>query len=285
MEEIIFLNGSLLHHTQAKISPFDHGFLYGYGLFETMRAYSGRIFRLERHLDRLIHSAKLISLPLGIFDIEEACYDTIKANHLEDARIRLTVSIGEGEGRPDSPSQPIPTMLIVAQSFSSPLAEKYENGFKSMISSISRNSQSLISRLKSLNYMDNILARMEAKMAGADEAILLNESGFLCEGSTSNIFLVSKGKLLTPNVESGILPGITREAVIELAHALRIEVVERKVDVEELSQAEESFLTNSLIEIAPLVKIDDKPISEGVVGGVTERLMVAYRRLVEREIK
>ncbi|MFC1993636.1 aminotransferase class IV [Chloroflexota bacterium] len=285
MEEIIFLNGSLLHRTQAKISPFDHGFLYGYGLFETMRAYSGRIFRLERHLDRLIHSAKLISLPLGIFDMEEACYDTIKANHLEDARIRLTVSMGEGEGRPDSPSQPIPTLLIVAQSFSSPLAEKYENGFKSMISSISRNSQSLISRLKSLNYMDNILARMEAKMAGADEAILLNESGFLCEGSTSNIFLVSKGKLLTPNVESGILPGITREAVIELAHALRIEVVERKVDVEELSQAEESFLTNSLIEIAPLVEIDDKPISEGVVGGVTERLMVAYRRLVERETK
>ncbi|MFC1926467.1 aminotransferase class IV [Chloroflexota bacterium] len=280
MEEIIYLNGSLLPQTQAKISPYDYGFLYGYGLFETMRAYSGRIFRLERHLERLALSAKLIGLPLGGFDLEKACYDTMKANNLKDARIRLTASIGKGGGTPDLPSQPVPTVLIVARSFRPISVEKYEKGYRSKISSVRRNSQSPLCRLKSLNYLDNILARREAKVAGADEALLLNERGFLCEGSTSNIFLVSGGKLLTPDGESGILPGITREEVMQLAQEIGIEVVEREIILEDLLQADEAFLTNSIIEIMPLIEVDDKAIGGGVMGGVTEKLMAAYEDLV-----
>jgi len=285
MEEIVYLNGSLLSHTQARISPFDYGFLYGYGLFETMRAYSGRIFRLERHLDRLTLSAKFIGLPVGDFDLEKACYDTMRANHLKDARIRLTVSIGDGGGIPDPPPQPVPTVLIVARSISPLTVEKYGNGFKSRVSSIRRNSQSPLCRLKSLNYLDNILARAEAKVAGADEALMLNERGFLCEGSTSNIFLVSGGKLLTPDRESGILAGITREVVMQLAHELGVEVVERETHLEELLQADEAFLTNSIIEIMSLVEVDDISIGGGVVGGVTEKLMAAYKELAEQETK
>jgi len=282
MEQIVYLNGALLPRSQAKISPFDLGFLYGYGLFETMRAYSGRIFRLERHLERLSTSAKLLGLPLNAFVIEKACYDTLQANNLKDARIRLTVSIGEGEAVPDLPKHPKPTVLVIATSYTPPSAETYRNGYKALVSALRQNSQSPLSHLKSANYLNNVLARREAKAAGADEAILLNEQGFLCEGSTSNIFLVSKRNLITPNRESGCLPGITRQVVIERASEQGISVSEREVRLEELLQAEESFLTSSLIELVPLAAVNGKSIGRGKVTG---RLMQAYKETVAKEIK
>ena len=289
MEQIVFLNGTLLPRGQAKISPFDHGFLYGYTLFETMRSYSGYIFRLQKHLDRLTGSAELIGLPLGTFDLETACYDTLRANNLGDARIRLTVSIGEGGNAPDPPPRPRPTVFIVATSYIPPSAEKYRNGFKAVVSSIRQNSQSPLCHLKSANYLNNVLARREAKVAGADEALLLNERGSLCEGSTSNVFLVTGNGLITPDEESGCLPGITRQAVIELASELGISVARREVQVEELLQADEAFITNSLLELMPLAEVDGKPIGgeseKGKRHEVTERLITGYGAVVARETK
>ena len=285
MEQIVYLSGALVPRSQARISPFDLGFLYGYGLFETMRAYSGRIFRLDKHLGRLRQSAALIGLPLDAFDLGKACYDALKANKLDDARIRLTVSMGEGEAIPDPPKQPKPTVLVTASRYNPPMAEVYRKGFAAIVSSVSQNSRSPLSRLNTANYLNNILARKEAKAAGADEALLLNERNLLCEGSTGNIFLVSGGTLITPGVESGCLPGITRQTVIELANRLGIKVVEREVQLEELMRADEAFLTNSLIELMPLTGVNGKAIGAGKTGRVTRKLLVAYREAVRKETK
>lgn len=282
MGQVVYLNGALLPRSQAKISPFDLGFLYGYSLFETMRAYSSHIFRLERHLERLSKSAKLLSLPLNASELKKACYDTLKINKLKDARIRLTVSIGEGEAAPDLPKHPKPTVLVIATSYIPPSAETYRNGYKALVSALRQNSQSPLSHLKSANYLNNILARREAKAGGADEAILLNERGFLCEASTSNIFLVSKGVLITPNEQSGCLPGITRQVVIELASEQGLSVSERKIRLKELAQAEEAFLTSSLIELMPLTEVNGQRISR---GKLTERLIQAYKEAVAKETK
>jgi len=281
MEQLVYLNGEILPRGSARISPFDHGFLYGYALFETMRARGGRIFRLRRHLERLAGSAGLLGLPLGL-DLKNACYDTLEANGLEDARVRLTVSIGEGDGVPDPPANPVPTVFILATAYNPPPADKYREGFKAVLSKIRQNSMSPVARLKSVNYLNNVLARREAKAAGADEALLLNERGLLCEGSTSNIFLVSRGVLVTPDVDSGCLPGITRQAVLELAARMGTGIDQREVQPEELFRADEAFLTNSLLGLMPLRDIDGKPIGERS-RVLTEKLTAAYNDLVHRE--
>ena len=282
MEEIVYLNGSLLPVSQARLSPSDYGFLYGYGLFETMRAYSGRIFRVEKHLARLSRSAKLLGIDLrsDIPDLEKALYNTLQANNLSNARIRLTLSGGEGEPVPDLLPQN-PTVIIVARRYTPYPPQVYQQGFKAIVSRIRRNTQSPASVIKSLNYLDNLLARRETKLAGADEAILLNERGFLAEGSMSNIFLVSDNTLLTPSEDSGILPGITREVILELAPSMDMKTIERKITLKELLQADEAFFTNSLIEIMPLTQVDEQNIGLGRAGAVTQRLIAAYKELVE----
>jgi branched-chain amino acid aminotransferase len=291
MAEFIYLNGQLVPRSKAKLSPFDHGFLYGYGLFETMRAYNGHIFRLDHHLARLQHSAQSLGLAHNIIatvnvvkgkqSLETACMETLEANKLKDARLRLTVSAGEGDMTPDPNTCSNPTVLVTAQNLVPLPPEKYESGFKAALSSLRRNSQSPLSRLKSTCYMENIFARMEARAAGCDEAILLNEQGHLAEGSTTNIFLVSKGKLITPSLESGVLPGITREAVLEIAQALDIKTVERQVELKELIEAEEAFVTNSILELMPLTCFDGRPIGTGKAGQITKKLIAAYKELVK----
>ena len=286
MAEIIYLNGRLVARYEAKLSPFDHGFLYAYGLFETMRAYNGRVFRLERHLTRLYRSAEMLGLAsrLAPFDLESACLETLQANKLKDARLRLTVTAGEGDMIPDPSTCTDPTVLVSTRSLIPLPPQKYELGFKAVLSSIHRNSQSPLSRLKSSCYLDNILARTEAKISGCDEAILLNEQGYLAEGSTSNILLVNKGMLITPSLESGVLPGITREAVLEIAQALNIKIVERHVELKELIGAEEAFITNSILEIMPLTWLGGKAIGASGVGKLTKDLIAAYRKLVNETI-
>lgn len=281
MEEIVYLNGSLVPEFQARLSPLDYGFLYGYGLFETMRAYSGHIFRLEKHLDRLHRSAKFLGMDSdSVPDLEKALYDTLRANNLSDARIRLTVSGGEGNTIPDLLAHQAPTVLIVASSYSPYPSQAYEQGFTAIVSRIRRNTQTPVSAIKSLNYLDSLLARREAKLAGADEAILLNEQGFLAEASTSNIFLASGDTLLTPSDDSGILPGITREAVLEIACSSGMKTMVRKVALEDLHQADEAFVTNSLIEIMPLTRVSSQVIGSGIAGKITQRLIEAYKALV-----
>jgi branched-chain amino acid aminotransferase len=282
MKEIVYLNGILVPPSLATISPFDHGFLYGYGLFETMRSYGGVIFRLERHLSRLYKAAESLGIHSQLLpiDLEKACYDVMNANNLTDARLRLTVSAGEGDIIPNPSTCKNITVFIVARKLVPMPPESYEKGFKAIVSSLRRNSQSPLSRLKTSCYLENIMARQEAKSAEADEAILLNEAGLIAEGSSSNIFCASKDILLTPSLNCGALPGITRETVLELAQALDIRTIETEITPEALLQADEAFCTNSIIEIMPLTYVGDKPIGSGKPGTLTIRLSQAYQKLV-----
>lgn len=285
MEQLVFLSGSLLPRSQARISPFDHGFLYGFGLFETVRAYSGFPFRLDRHIARLLRGAAIIGLSPNLTDgqLQEACHHVLRANSLQDARLRITMSAGEGEAAPQPPTS-APTTFITASQYV-PDQALHVGGARAVFSALRRSNRSLPARLKTTCYLDNLIARREAQAKGADEALFLNEQGKLCEGSTSNIFLVSGETLITPSLHSGILAGITREAVIEVARAQNLEVVEREVSPEELAAADEAFLTNSLIELLPMVEVEGKPIGSGRPGDVTQRLSERYRALVQTERK
>ncbi len=283
MPEMVYLNGSLVPLADARIAVMDYGFLYGYGLFETMRAYGGKVFRLDRHLERLAGSAETLGIAVDKSVLKDAVTETIHANGLSNARIRLTLSIGEGGMVPDPASCGKPTVLVVTTDYHPLPEEVYEKGYRAMVSSVRRNSRSTISGMKSLNYLESMLARQEARAAGVDEAICLNEDGFLAEASTSNVFLVGDGALKTPGLTSGILPGVTREAVLELAGRLGITAVEDDITLDELLQADEAFITNSVMEVMPLTEVDGKPIGTGKSGEITGKLIMGYKELVRGE--
>ncbi len=290
MEEIVYLNGALIPRSQAKISAFDHGFLYGYGLFETMRAYNGKIFLLDRHVKRLGQSADWLGMgrALADVDLEQAFMDTLKANNLKEARLRLTVTRGEAGPFPGGEQDAAATVLVAATAYTSLPDAAYEKGYKALISSFRRDSQSLLSGLKSTSYLLSVLARKGAESAGMDEALLLNERDVIAEGSISNVFFIRQGELVTPPVASGILPGITREVVLELAAGSKIRAVEADIRVSDISRFDEAFLTNSVLEIMPLVAIRDRDgktvnIGSGRPGEVTRRLLLAYREMAARE--
>jgi len=289
-EETVYLSGSLVPRSQARVSAFDHGFLYGYALFETMRAYNGRIFLLERHIRRLRDSAATIGLTscLAGIDLDKACNDTLKANNLRDARLRLTVSRGEAGPFPGSDTDATPTVLVTTTSYRGLSDQKYCQGFQVGISSFRRCHQSSLSRLKSANYLVSVLAKREMEVAGLDESLLLNGRDLIAEGSISNVFFVSQSNLVTPPLESGILPGITRKVVLELATVLKINTSEINIQAADLTIFDEAFLTNSAMEIMPLVTVRDSSrkivtIGSGKPGAVTQRLMTAYREMVTRE--
>ena len=287
MEQIVYVNGSLLPLSKARLSPLDSGFMYGCGLFETLRAYSGNVFRLQRHLDRLRRSSHLLGISLvDAPDLEKAVYDTLSANRLSDARIRITISGGELQTIPDLQNHQSPTIVITAGDYPGDAARTDQRrGYRAIISAIRRNTHSQVSAAKSLCYLDSLLARREAGVAGVNEAILMNERGFIAEGSTSNIFIVSADTLLTPGETSGILPGITRQVILEeLAPSLEIRTAFRDVSTDELAQADEAFLTNSIIEVVPLTEINGHAIGDGRPGKITNRLLGAYHRLVESAV-
>lgn len=284
MSEMVYLNGSLVPRADARIAVMDYGFLYGYGLFETMRAYRGKVFRLDRHLERLTDSAEMLGIAVDKSVLKNAVMDTVKANGLSEARIRLTVSIGEGGTVPDPASCGEPTVLVVAGEYQPLPDEVYEKGYRVIVSSIHRNSQSPVSQIKSLNFLENMLSRQEARTAGVDEAICLNEKGMLAEAGMSNVFMVVDGTLKTPGIASGFLPGVTREAVLEIARKLEIPVSEDDITLDELFQADEAFLTNSVMEVMPLTEVDGKLIGSGTPGQVTWKLTAAYEEMVWREV-
>jgi branched-chain amino acid aminotransferase len=276
MSEICYLNGELIPREQAKISLLDYGFLYGYGLYETVRAYDGKAFRLDNHLARLRYSGDRIDMIVHPALIREAVNDVIKANSFHQTRLRITLSPGEGSMSPNLASCLEPTIAVLASEYKPPNSEKYSQGYKAVISSIRRNSRSPVTYLKSANTMENMLARREAGKASADEALFLNEKG-------SNVFLVKNGILFTPRYGAGILPGVTRVVVFELASQLGIIVKELNIKTSALVEADETFVTNSLIEVMPLTMVDEKPIGSGKAGILTLKLMNAYREMVEKE--
>ena len=280
MSNVVYLNGALVPRSRAKVSALDYGFLYGLGLFETMRSYEGQVFRLESHLSRLSRSAELLGIPVIISELRDAIRETLGANRLRNARIRVTISAGEGEMPPNPKTCRKPTVLVLAERYQPYPQEVFRRGFRAVISSIRRNSQSPLSGLKSASYLESLLAKRQAREKGCDEAICLNDRGFLAEASMSNIFLVSEGILRTPGEGSGILPGITRSVIIELAFKLGINVLEEDIRPIELFQAQEAFLTNSLIEVMPLTEIEGKPVASGRPGALSERLLTEYREQV-----
>ena len=285
--EKIFLNGSFVNLNRAKISVFDRGFLYGDGLFETMRAYWGEVFRLEDHLDRLFRSAKEIELSFSYTrkELKNIIKRILKINNLSQAYIRITLSRGVSEPGLISKSKSSATLVIVARKFKPLSPSEYRRGWRATIVEPRQNQASPVSRLKSLNFLNNVLARKEAKAKRVDEGILLNTLGEVTEASTSNIFLVRGGIVITPSEESGLLSGITQRVVLELATPLGLTAYRRKISLDELMGAEEAFLTNSLIELMPLVEIDGRQIGKGKPGPLTERIHKAYKTLVKSEIK
>ena len=280
MDELVYLNGQLLPRGQAHISVMDYGFLYGYGLFETMRAYEGNVFLMERHLARLADAAGKLGFSVAMFDLNSAVREVLRANGLKNARVRITASIGEGTMVPDPQTCKSPTVLIVATEYHPPPEQTYQRGYKVIVSSIRRHSQSSIAGLKSTNYLESMLARQEARKVGADEALCLNEKGLVAEASMSNIFFVDGHDLRTPAIGSGILHGITRGLILELAVKSGLKAIETDITLDNLVHAEEVFLTNSLLEVMPVTQIDGKKVGTGVPGPVTRALALAYRKSV-----
>jgi branched-chain amino acid aminotransferase len=289
-EQLCWLNGELLRVSQARISPLDRGLLYGDGLFETMRAYGGVIFRLGAHVERLLQAAKALRFPFAL-DAEmlaEACQEVVGANDLTDAYVRLTITRGVGGLPGELDASREPTILAVAREYHGYPPELCERGMNAAVASVRRNASSVLSRVKSLNYLDNVLARAQAAERGADEALLLDSESKVVEGSASNVFILPRvgrasSPTLTPPVSAGVLAGITRECILELCAELDIDSAEESFTLDELLAAEEAFLTNSLMEVVPLTRVDGIPVGRGIPGRVTKSLMQAYRELVREE--
>lgn len=280
----IYCNGQIVSADECLVSPFDHSFLYGHGLFETMRAYNGKVFKLQEHLNRLEAAAKYLQWPQlpEHAELREAIDKVLKHNQLTDASVRLTLSRGVGTPRPDPDSCGRPSVMVFASPLPPPLPPE---GWRIATVTLRRNLSSPLVRIKSANYLDNILAKKEARELGAQEALLLNTNGFVAEGSMSNIFLVAGGRLITPDENSGILPGVTRRTIIELAQAAKIPLEIRQVKPEELRCADEIFLTSSVMEIIPVSALDARLFTKkpAAPGTVTFILQTMYQKLAGKE--
>ncbi|HZY65810.1 MAG TPA: aminotransferase class IV [Rubrobacteraceae bacterium] len=278
---LVWVNGKLLPLGEAALDPRDRGFTLGDGLFETMRVRKGTVLQLERHLSRLQAGAAVLGLSplLENEDLTDAITRTLTANRLAEAAVRLTVSRGvtKRRGLLPEPDQN-PSLVIHAEPFVGYPAELYDRGVRAVVSSTRRNERSPLARVKSLNYLDNVLARRAAEASGAGDALLLNTAGDLTCASAANLFLLLDGALVTPSVASGALPGTLRGLVVaELALRTGLEVVERAVRPEELAAADEAFLTNALLGVAPLTEVDALPVGRGVPGPVSVRLCAELR--------
>ena len=280
----VFINGKFFAKDDAKISVYDHGLLYGDGVFEGMRSYGGRVFRLEEHLERLWNSAKAIwlEIPLSPAEMAAAVNETLRRNSLSDAYIRLVVTRGAGTLGLDPNRTSDPQVIIIADKIALYPREYYENGLEIITVSTIRNHPAALSpRIKSLNYLNNILAKIEGLQAGCIEALMLNHKGEVAECTGDNIFLVRNQQLLTPPIDAGILEGITRQAVIDLAKEAEITVLEVPLTKHDVYIADECFLTGSAAEVIPVVKVDSRRIGDGKPGPVTRRLTDAFHEATQ----
>jgi len=281
----IYLDGKLVEKEDARISIFDHGLLYGDGVFEGIRAYNKRIFRLDEHLKRLYNSAKAIDLtiPMTPAEMERATVETCRANDVKDAYIRIIVTRGVGDLGLDPLKCEKPTTIIVADRIKLYTEEFYSKGLELITTSTRRNiSEALSPCIKSLNYLNNIMAKIEANRAGVPEAIMLNSSGYVAECTGDNIFIFRNNELITPPTSAGALEGITRDAVIEIAtEKLKLVVKESNFTSYDVYTADECFLTGTAAEIVPVVKVDLRPIANGLPGKITEKLLKEFGLLTK----
>lgn len=280
----VFLNDKFIPLKSARVSILDRGFLYGDGVFETMRSYNGQVFKLERHIDRLLISLKILRIksPYRKFKLSSLVNKTLRVNKLSNAYVKLIVTRGIGKRGVDISDGDRSTVVIYAAPLKNIPITFYKKGLKVNLACISKNEQSFIARIKSLNYVDNILARAEVQRSGFDEAIFLNSKGNISEATTSNIFMVKKGSISTPTLNAGLLPGITRGLIIEIIRKyFKNKIYERNIKPAELISADEIFLTNSILEVVSVIKLGKKIIGKGKPGVFTNLIHSIYRMEVE----
>ncbi|HTG44874.1 MAG TPA: branched-chain-amino-acid transaminase [Verrucomicrobiae bacterium] len=280
----IFIDGQYFDESNAKISVFDHGLLYGDGIFEGIRAYNGRVFKLKEHIDRLFYSAKaiLLTLPMPHAEICQAVVETCRENGLRDGYIRLIVTRGVG-GLGLNPNKcKRPSVIVIADKIQLYPAEYYEKGLEIITVATTRNLHSALNpAIKSLNYLNNILAKIEANNGGCEEAIMLNNEGYVAECTGDNIFLIKGNELLTPPLSAGALYGITRAVVMEIAREAGLKVSEPNLTRYDVFNADECFLTGTGAEVVPVVKVDGRVIGSGTPGAQTRELVKKYHALVQ----
>lgn len=278
----IFIDGKYYDEKNAKISVFDHGLLYGDGIFEGIRAYNGRVFRLKEHIDRLFYSAKalLLEIPISHAEMMKVVVDTCRKNKLRDGYIRLIVTRGKGTLGLNPNRCKTPSVIVIADKIQLYPEEYYKKGLTVITVPTTRNLHSAVNpAIKSLNYLNNILAKIEANNGGCEEAVMLNAEGYVAECTGDNIFILKGSQLLTPPLSAGALYGITRQVVIEMATEMGLKVAEPNLTRYDLFNADEFFLTGTGAEVIPVVKLDGRIIGNGKPGPVTKKLVEAYHRL------
>lgn len=278
----IYLDGEYVPEEEAKVSVFDHGLLYGDGIFEGIRAYNGRVFKLDEHIDRLFKGSRAIMLepPVGKEEMKEIVLETLRRNSLRDAYIRLVVTRGKGDLGLDPAKCPKPTLFCIAAGIQMYPEELYENGLEVVTVPTRRNTPETVNpQMKSLNYLNSIMAKLEAKLSGVEEAIMINNEGYVAEATGDNIFIIRKGRLVTPPAFLGILEGITRNTVMELAEKRNIPVEEQVFTRYDVYSSDECFLTGTAAEVIPVTKVDGRTIGNGKPGEITRMLIQDYKEL------
>ncbi len=285
-DQKIWLDGELVDQSRAQVSVFDHGLLYGDGIFEGIRLYSGRVFRLEQHIERLFLSAKsiLLRLPWSHEEVCQAVVDTVNANHLTNGYIRLVVTRGVGGLGLNPYLCEHPSMFIIAADIKLYSDDSYENGLDLITCATRRPTPASLSpQVKSLNYLNNVMAKIECIQAGVMEGIMLNEQGYVAECTGDNVFVVKKGVIYTPPVSDGALDGITREVIFDLCEREGIELLEKTMTRHDIYTCDEAFLTGTAAEVIPFVKLDQRVIGDGGPGPLSRKLVAAFRELANSE--
>ncbi|MBK8000505.1 MAG: branched-chain-amino-acid transaminase [Verrucomicrobia bacterium] len=280
----IYIDGKYYDEKNAKVSVFDHGLLYGDGIFEGIRAYNGRVFKLKEHIDRLFYSAKaiLLEIPISHAEIMKAVVDTCRKNKLRDGYIRLLVTRGIGTLGLNPNRCKRPSVIVIADKIQLYPKEMYDNGMAIVTVPTTRNLHNAVNpAIKSLNYLNNILAKIEANIAGVEEAIMLNADGYVAECTGDNIFLLKGGKMYTPPLSAGALYGITRGVVMDMAREAGIEVSEPNLTRYDVFNADECFLTGTGAELIPVTKVDGRVIGTGKPGPITKSLVKSYHALTQ----
>ena len=281
----VFIDGKFYDEANAKISVFDHGLLYGDGIFEGIRAYNGRVFKLKEHIDRLFCSAKaiLLTIPMTHAEVSKAVVDTCRENGIRDGYVRLVITRGVGTLGLNPNKCKLASVIVIAGTIQLYPEEMYQNGMAIVTVPTVRNLHSAVNpAIKSLNYLNNILAKIEANNAGVEEAIMLNSEGYVAECTGDNIFILKEGKMFTPPLSAGALYGITRAAVVDLARQQGIEVTEPNLTRYDIFNADECFLTGTAAEIIPVTKVDGRIIGDATPGATTHKLITAYRSLTKQ---
>jgi branched-chain amino acid aminotransferase len=279
----VYVDGKFYPKSEAKISVFDHGLLYGDGVFEGIRAYNGSVFKLKEHVDRLYRSAHMIMLEITMLkeQMVQTILETLRINGFKEAYVRVVVTRGVGDLGLNPKKCPRPTVIVIADTIQLHKTEAKEKGVTAMLSWVKRDPVDATSHeIKSLNYLNSILAKIEANIGGVDEAICLDKNGMVCEGVAENIFIVRNGKLLTPPSYTGALPGITAAEIMKLAKKMGYEAAERNITPYELFNAEEVFFTGTAAEVVPVREINKRIINNGAPGPITRKLIAEFSKLV-----